>query len=130
MAVSGKEAAICWMHGKQLALGNFRNHLAGAVLVGVPGDVGLRQHSYELMAVDHGQAANLMLLHGVDGLFEGIVRAHGDRLALSMLRDLGFGGFHAAGHRAHDDSDPFHTVCVAAGAQACPATSKARWQAS
>ena len=68
MAASGKEAAICWVHGKQLGLGNFRDHLASAVLVGVPGGVGLRQHSHELVAVDHGQVANLMPLHNSDCL--------------------------------------------------------------
>lgn len=100
------------------------------MLVGVPGGVGLRQHSHELVAADHGQAVNLMLLRNSGWLFEGIVRADGDRLALGMLRDLGLGRFHAAGHRAHDDSGPFPAVCIAAGAQAFPATSKARWQAS
>lgn len=102
----------------------------GAVLVGVPGGVGLRQHSHEVVAVDHGQAANLMPLHNSDCLFEGIIRADDDRLALGMLRDLGLGRFHAAGHRAYDESGPFPTVCIAAGAQAFPATSKVRWQAS
>ncbi len=100
------------------------------MLVGVPSGVGLRQHSQELVAVGHGQAANLMPLHNSDCLFEGIGRADDDRLALGMLRDLGLGRFHAASHRAYDESGAFPAVCIAAGAQAFPATSKARWQAS
>src|SRR5437588_218431 len=80
------------------------DQLADLVLGDVGGDVALGEDADDLVAVDHRQAANLVLLHGGQRLVDRVVGPDGDDLALiAQIEHLGALRILARSHDLHRD---------------------------